>query len=98
MHIDNITEIGIDDSGRLYVKPEKEKITMIYRAAMEVHWDTKYEFLYSPKPREWTYLMWYKQIISAALDEYGCKLITTPNTKWISIPDELSQEISSLVY
>jgi hypothetical protein len=93
MKIDNITEIGIDDIGRLYIKPENKKFTMIWRSATEVHWDEKDNFLYSPKPREWTYLMWYKQIASAILNEYGCKLIITPDTRWISVPDDLKLQI-----
>lgn len=36
---DDIIEIGIDKSDRLYIKPKTEKFSMIYRSAAEVHWD-----------------------------------------------------------
>jgi hypothetical protein len=75
MNSEKISEIAIDDSGRLTVKPNKQKFELIYRSALEVHWDDKKECLYSPKPREWTYLDWYKQIISAVESEYGYETI-----------------------
>ncbi|WP_431311605.1 hypothetical protein [Pedobacter albus] len=56
MQVENILEIGIDKLERLYIKPEKLSFVLIYRSATEVHWDSNGHFLYSPKPREWTYL------------------------------------------
>ncbi len=93
MTLDDVLEIGIDDQERLYLKPEKEKFTLIYRSATEVHWDNNGAFLYSPKPREWSYLDWYKHIVSVALDEYGCKLKLTSKTNWQNIPVDLKDEI-----
>jgi hypothetical protein len=55
MTTDKIIEIGIDDQQRLYIKPEKQTFEYIYRTAAEVGWDNKERFLYSPKPREWSY-------------------------------------------
>jgi len=52
MTIDKILEIGIDHKERLFIKPGKERFTLIYRTASEVHWDSNGLFLYSPKPRE----------------------------------------------
>lgn len=96
MEIDNIIEIKIDNQGRLVIKPEKKEFNYIYRAAMEVNWDDKNKFLYSPKPREWGYLNWYQQILKATFSEYKCKLIITDKTSWINIPKELKEEISRL--
>lgn len=48
MTIDKILEIGIDDKERLFIKPDKERFTLIYRTATEVHWDNNGLFLYSP--------------------------------------------------
>lgn len=93
MNLDKILEIGIDDQERLYIKPEKERFTLIYRSATEVHWDAIGMFLYSPKPREWSYFNWYKHIVSVALDEYRFKLKLAPGTNWINIPEELKTEI-----
>lgn len=66
---------------------------MIYRSATEVHWDIKGNFLYSPKPREWSYFDWYKHIVSTILTEYNCHLQVTIRTLWINIPENLKNEI-----
>lgn len=93
MTIDNIIEIGIDKQERLFIKPERQTFEYIYRAAAEVNWDHKEKFLYSPKPREWSYYAWYKHIIAIAKDEYGCELRLTRNTRWINISNELKEQI-----
>ena len=93
MRQDSILEISIDENGRLQIRPEKEKFGLIYRSATEVHWDSKGLFLYSPRPREWTYLDWYKQIVSTIWTEYSCKLNLKNETSWTLIPKELKQSI-----
>ena len=50
-------------------------LLLFYRTAIEVHWDAEGQFLYSPKPREWTCFDWYKQIIEVAKYECNCELI-----------------------
>ncbi len=97
MNLEKISEIAIDDSGRLIVKPMKQNFEHIYRSALEVHWDSKKECLYSPKPREWTYLDWYKQIISAVESEYGYELVLTVETKWTNTPDTLKHDIEDWI-
>lgn len=57
MTTDKILEIGIDDKERLFIKPNKERFTLIYRTATDVHWDNNGPFLYSPKPRKWKNLI-----------------------------------------
>ena len=66
---------------------------MIYRSASEVNWDKDGMFLYSPKPREWTYFEWYKHIISLIQTDCECQLVLTPETKWINIDNELKWQI-----
>lgn len=95
MDSDNIQEIGIDENGRLIIKPEKKRFPLIYRTATEVHWDNNKNFLYSPKPREWTYLDWFRHIVSTIQTECGIKLKTTAETLWFSIPETLKEEIRS---
>jgi hypothetical protein len=95
MRIDIIKEIGIDDLGRLFITPEKERFTLIYRSAAEVHWDDSKSFLYSPKPREWTYLDWFNHIISVVKTDYGVDLYLTKNTLWIDIPELIKEQIQS---
>ncbi len=96
MKTDIIKEIKIDGSGRLCIFPEKEKFTQIYRLAVEVHWDNEKLFLYSPKPREWSYLDWYNHITSLVRIDYGIDLLLTANTTWINIPSTLKEEIIAM--
>jgi hypothetical protein len=90
---DNISTIFIDKNGRLCIKPATKEFTLIYRSATEVHWDNKERFLYSPKPRELTYLDWYKHIISVISIECDCKLTIITDTKWIGVPNDLKNDI-----
>lgn len=94
MILDNIIEIGIDQDGRLYVKPKQEKFTLIYRTATEVHWDKKMNCIYSPKPKDWNYAHWYQHIIKVA-EECNCKLILTEETNWKNISEDLKKELKS---
>jgi hypothetical protein len=96
MNTDNVIEVGIDQSEKLYIKPGKERFPLIYRTASEVHWDEKKACLYSPKPREWTYLDWYKHILKVVEQECNCKLVMTDNTNWVNVPDSL--KIQMMVY
>ncbi len=93
MKADAITQIEIDSLGRLLIYPEKEKFNLIWRSATEVHWDEKKMFLFSPKPREWSYFDWYGQIISVIRTEYACSLFLTENTIFINISPSLKQQI-----
>jgi len=90
---DTIKEIGIDESGRLCVAPSSETFAFIYREALEVGWEPNGCFLYSPKPREWTYTQWFQQIVSAARVQ-GCVLKIGLTTNWRNVPTELRDEIS----
>ena len=96
MRTDTIAEVGIDDNERLYVRPSTASFDYIYRAAMEVSWDTSCRQLFSPKPREWTYVMWFVQILAAAKGEYGTQLDLTPDTVWTNIPESIKSEIMAI--
>ena len=93
MTSEQIAEIGMTEQGGLYVVPVKEKFPLIYRAAMEVNWDENRSRVYGPKPRKWTYLNWYRQIIKAVSSEYGVDMIVSGNTKWIEIPANVKGDI-----
>jgi hypothetical protein len=92
MNKDKIKEIGIDELERLYVAPQVETFPYVYREALEVHWDENHKYLYAPKPREWSRLDWFKQIISAAKFQ-GCILHICDKTAWVNISGELKTEI-----
>ena len=87
MNPDPIAEIEIDRDGRLRVVPSSNTYPLIYREAVEVHWDSTGRFLYSPPPREWSYFDWFKHIIDTAGD-----LVLSPDTKWINVPDQLRRD------
>jgi len=84
---DKIAEISIDDSGRLTVKPSKARFDMIYREAAEVHWDAGGRYLYSPVPREWSHLDWFKHIV-----ETTKILELSPSTIWINVTEEFKEQ------
>jgi hypothetical protein len=88
MQRDEISEVGIDDRGRLYVRPETTTFPYIWREAMEVHWDVEGGFLYSPVPREWSYADWFTQIVSAAREQ-AWDLHLTPRTQWANVPEDV---------
>jgi hypothetical protein len=90
---DWITCVEIDPDGRLRVRPQTVDFSQIYRAAMEVNWEPASRTLYSPKPREWTYPMWFTQIVAAALDEYGVRLSLSVETNWVNVPGDVRTEI-----
>jgi hypothetical protein len=92
---DEIAEIGIDQAGRLYVQPAKQTFPYVYRAAMEVHWDQARGVLFSPKPREWSYRQWFRQILDAVTDEYGVHLRIGVGTTWTNVPDLLRTQIEA---
>jgi len=92
MKTDFIKEIKIDQSGQLCIFPEKERFTMIFTLAKEVNWDNVQYYLYSPIPREWSYLEWYKHIVSVA-KECNVTLVLNNNTILTNIPASLSNEI-----
>jgi hypothetical protein len=95
MTSDDIAEIRIDATERLCVVPQSNSFPYIYRAAMEVRWDDKGRYLYSPKPREWSYEHWFQQIIAAVKQEYGCTLVITPATRWQNVDASLKIMITS---
>ena len=90
---DDIAAIGIDENMRLWIKPRHQTFPYIYREAMEVHWDPNRDYLYSPPPREWSYLRWFQQIVAAA-KEHGCFLHITAETAWENVPNDLMIELS----
>jgi Integron Cassette Protein Hfx_Cass5 len=85
MPTDPIEAIGIDFNGSLWVKPATATFPFMYRAAMGVQWDEHRRCLYAPKPREWTYLDWFRQIRKEAADECREALEITPATAWDGI-------------
>ena len=95
MRTDAIEAIGIDEKGSLWVKPATATFPYIYREAMEVSWDAERLRLYSPKPREWSYIDWFRRIRDAAREQ-GVELALQATTSWLNIEATLRQRISAL--
>lgn len=94
MTTDTIDAIGIDDRGSLWVRPTSSVFPLIYREAVEVHWDRVRSCLYAPTPREWSYVDWFRQIRSAAREQ-GVDLSLVPATSWFGVDAELKRALES---
>jgi len=93
---ETIAEVGIDAEGRLYVRPSQRSFEHIWRAAMQVNWDESEHRLFGPKPGEWSYADWFRQIVAAPADEYGTRLSLTSETVWSNVPAFVRAEIEAL--
>jgi len=93
MRSDEIEAVGIDGNGSLWIRPATSTFPLIYRAAMQVHWDDGRRCLYVPKPLEWSYPRWFRQITDAARREYGTELRIAPTTSWSNVEPDLQREI-----
>jgi hypothetical protein len=92
---EQIIEVGIDHDGKLYIRPREQTFPYIYRAAMDVRWDPNRGVLFAPKPREWSYLDWFRHILAAVGDEYGVRLRIGTTTVWSDVPDLLRSLIET---
>lgn len=93
--VDHIDEVRIDPDGRLIVCPRSARFPYVYREAMEVHWDSSGNFLYGPRPREWSYLDWFRHILKAASIQ-ECTLLVDDSTRWSNVPDDLRAEMAAV--
>ncbi|RYG87674.1 MAG: hypothetical protein EON59_06735 [Alphaproteobacteria bacterium] len=94
MKTDKIVEVGIDGEGSLWVKPADARFPYIYREAMEVGWDGNRQCLFSPRPREWSYVDWFRQILAGAKAQRTTLLLDT-HTQWRAIDADLKKEIEA---
>ena len=90
-----LAKVEIDENGWMRLYPVQEVYDFIYRAAAGVDWDKKGGFLHAREPGEWTYLIYFKQIVSVVVSEYGDLLQTRPETEWLKVPDDVRKAIES---
>ena len=95
MKVDSISEIRIDDDGRLLVVPQTARFPYIYREAMEVAWDKSHLALCSPVPRKWDYARWFRQICDAA-EAQGTALEINASTRWTNVPEAALKEFTNV--
>ena len=89
---DAIAKVEIDADGRLHVVPARCSFPLIYREAMEVHWDGERRSLHCPRPREWSYFRWFQQILAAAREQ-GVRLKISENTEWLNVAPSVEAEL-----
>jgi hypothetical protein len=92
---EKITEVGIDQDRKLYVCPEKQDFSFIYRAAMEIAWDPSRRALLSPRLGEEPSLALFNRILAAAADEYGVRLKIGAETVWSNVPQSMRSQIEA---
>jgi hypothetical protein len=90
-----ITDIGVEEAGRIYVVPAEGDFAFIHRAAMGVSWDAERRRLLGSPPKEWSHGQWFEQIVTAVESEYRDSLRVASSTRWTNIPEQLRQEIQS---
>lgn len=98
MESNPIAKLWIDDTGKLCVQPKSAKFEYIYRSAMGVQWNSSEGYLYPPIEGSWAPNDWFRQILAAVKNEYGCKLYLTPETNWANIDEVTRTTIESENY
>lgn len=94
-----IKRIEVTESGELLVTPvenaanAKELYPFIYRTATGVSWNEPKQSFASPVPREWSYFQWFANIVSSAVSELGVRLVVTPSTQWVNVPNDLQNQL-----
>jgi hypothetical protein len=92
---EQIAEIGIEDSGSLFVTPAAHIFSQIHLAAMQVSWDGAKSRLVSPPPEQWPYPRWFEQIVGAVALEYKVLLRIGPSTIWSDVPADVRAAIEA---
>jgi len=92
-----IAAISIDDNGRLLMRPARPggriDFNYIYRAAKGIQWNSETNSVVTPPPNERTYSDWFEQVCRGVLEEYGERLVLTPRTEWVNVPDDVRRDI-----
>lgn len=92
---DAIVSIEIDGAGQLCVRPAQGEFDRIYRAGMQVGWDPVRRCLSAPRPEEWTYPRWFREIVSAVASEYRIQLVVTADTTWANVADVMRSDMTA---
>lgn len=95
-----VVRIEINADGRILVYPDRHDPTFqyVYRAGAEVSWDAAAKAFSGQSPRTWSYIDWYRNIVSAARSECGVELVVSAETRWINVPVDLMHEIAEVKF
>ena len=93
MRTERIAEVGMDDEGKVFVRPVSGSFEYIYRAGMEIYWNESTKRLSHPAQRDWSPARWVRQIVAAMASEYHVLLELTDETVWSNVSHDLCAEI-----
>ena len=96
MNKELIYKIFIDDDSKLHLVLPNEDLSMIYRFAKGIYWDSEYSSLHFIEKKEWSYLDWYKHILKVVKENCSLDLYASDETIWENIPTEIRIEITAL--
>lgn len=48
-----------------------------------------------PRPGEWSYQKWFRQIVAAVASEYRIQLVLRPDTIWVNVGDGMRSEMTA---
>jgi len=91
---EEITQIGIDDKNRLFLKTKEKPFNMIYRLAKGINWDNDRKRLISTPIKEWSKYKWYLHILNTIYEECNLELIPTRKTEYINLDRKSKNQIS----
>jgi hypothetical protein len=85
-----IQYVRLDSDGRLRLRPSgPSTYPYIYRDASSVRWDERNRELYVLEVPGFDVPAEFKQIIAAVAREYGDRLVLSPLTEYVGLPDKL---------
>jgi hypothetical protein len=91
-----ITEVTLDKTGRLLLKPAETLFDDLHMAgAWGFRWDAPTQSLAIPPPREWSYRDWFEHVSKIIGSQYGVQLKLGPQTQWKAVPSSVRDEIEA---
>ena len=90
-----ISEMRVDESGRLLVKPASPEAhyDFIYRAGNGLRWDASEKAFVAYEPQRWSHPELLKHIIRTVRSEYDDDLVLNDATRWSNVPESLRREL-----
>jgi hypothetical protein len=91
-----ITDVTLDDAGRLLLKPAETLFDDLHMAgAWGFRWDAATSSLAIPLPKEWSYCDWFNYVVKIIGSQYGVHLRVGPATRWIAVPSSVRSDIEA---
>lgn len=92
-----ISEVTVDDAGRMLLKPASTLFDDLHTAgAWGFRWDEPTQSLAIPRPKEWTYRDWFEHVVKIIASQYGVHLRVGAQTQWTAVPLPVREEIEDV--